>query len=371
MAKPINPDETHAFDLFDDAPKQFVLDRSTLELWQNCPFQAWCIETGKVKITNTLMAAGNEIHAGISRCIQEWIDTDGMLEEFGGRVKGAIVDYLEGELRASRPDVQPQVLAGARASLWSFAEFLSQIRPVNILAFDGGEGDLSSQFAVDLPGLNVRATSELDLLTATESIDVLRITDWKTGWKHNTAAIVRESFQFQMHADLVFERYPGIQAVEVVAWDTRSNRRTYRVLFDRKHKGDFHTRILMAVEARMRYYDNPPAWPTVEKCSTCPAACLCPEADKTTKNHTTDPPAVLEQLIATEARAKALKAFLTKTVDTTGQPVLCGTHAFGRVRKTKKEPNAQIYKLKPFDAKPEAESEESTEPAALGDIYAH
>jgi hypothetical protein len=344
MATEVNAAEVHSLDLFDD-PQLTVLDRSTLEAYSQCPFQAYSIETGKVKITNRLMAAGEELHQAISRTIQWWIDCDGMPEEFAGRVRGAITEYLEGELRSSRPDVQPQVIAGMRASLWAFGDFLSGIRPVNILHFDGGEGDLSGQLAVDLGGLGVRATSELDLVVATESVEVIRVYDWKSGHKEWTASEVAQAFQFQMHGDLLFERYPDVLAVDYRVWNTRSNRVTHKVLLDRKQQPAFRARVRMAAEAKMRYGDNPPAWPAVEKCETCPAAVLCPEATETTKNHTSDPVAVLEQLIASEARVKALKGFLTKTVDETGSPVVSGSHAFGRVKKSERKPTAQIYKL--------------------------
>jgi CRISPR/Cas system-associated exonuclease Cas4 (RecB family) len=355
MATEVNPAEVHALDLFDD-PQLTVLDRSTLEAYLTCPFQAYAIETGKVKITNNLMAAGEEIHQAISRTVQWWIDCDGMPEEFSGRLRGAITEYLEGELRASRPDVQPQVLAGARASLWSFAEFLSGIRPVNILHFDGGEGERSGQLAIDLGGLGVRATSELDLVIATESVEVLAVMDWKSGWKHNTAAEVYASFQFGLHAVLLFERYPGIAAVDVRVWDTRSNRRTYKVTFDRKREPELRDRLRMAAEAKMRYGANPPAWPTVEKCATCPAAVLCPEADDFAKEATTDPTAVLGQLIATDQRKKLLHKWLSAHVKKTGKHVVLENHAFGQHKKTDKAPPMQVYPLKA-----EASSDESEE----------
>lgn len=345
MAKPVNPDEVHALDLFDD-PTLTVLDRSTLESYCNCPYQAWAIETGRIKIANKLMVAGDELHAAISRCIQWYIDCDGMPEEFQGRIKGAITEYLEGELRSSRPDVQPQVIAGMRASLWSFGDFLSGIRPVNILHFDGGEGDLSGQLAVDLGGLGVRATSELDLIVASESVDVIRWYDWKSGWKFHTAAEVNDAFQFGMHADLLFERYPGIKACECIVWDTRRNRQTYKVVFDRRRQPELRARVRMAAEAKMRWGDNPPCFPTLEKCQHCDVAIICPEADSCAKDATSDPTAVLGQYIATEQRKKLLHKWLSEHVKKTGRHVVLENHAFGPHKKTDKAPPMQLYPLK-------------------------
>jgi hypothetical protein len=343
VAKPVDPKELTALCPFEAPAELPVLDRSLLETYALCPFQAHCIEQGKVQITNTLMAAGNEIHAAISRCIQQWIDTDGMADQFGG-VKGAIADWLEGELRGSRPDVQPQALAGARASLWSFADFLTGIRPGNILHFDGGEEDRSSQLAINLGFCTV--TSELDLVTATDSIEVLRVTDWKSGHKLLTSADAANSFQSQMHADLVFERYKGVQAVEYVFWNTRTNKPSYKVQLPRSRREEYHSRVFQAAQTWQRYHEHPVAWPTLEKCEHCRAAFLCPAADNLMKDATTEPGILLEQLIASERRVNVLKGALSGVVKATGAPVVSGSSAFGPHKRSERAPANQVYSVK-------------------------
>jgi hypothetical protein len=346
VAKPANPDEIKSF-LEDGPPELPVLDRSTLEAWSTCPFQAHAISSGKVQITNTLMAAGEEVHQAISRTIQQWIDTDGMADQFGG-VRGAIADWLEGELRGSRPDVQPEAIAGARASLWSITEFLVGIRPGNILCFDGGEDDRSSQLAMNLGFCTV--TSELDLVTATESVEVLRVTDWKTGHTIHTAADAAHAFQPQMHADLLFEHYKGIEAVEFVFWDARRNKRTYKVLLPRSRREEYHSRVFQAAQSWQRYRDNPVPWPTIEKCELCRAAFLCPAADNLMKDATTEPGILLEQLIAAEQRVKVLKGALSGVVKATGAPVVSGSSAFGPHKKSERAPANQLYSIKAEEA---------------------
>lgn len=351
------PDELKALCPFDSEPELIVADRTTLENWATCPYQAKQIETGVIKGVGMLAEAGEEIHRAFGSTIQWYIDCDGMPDEYQGRIKGAITEFLEAELRGSRPDVQPMVLAGARASLWSFAEFLSGIMPGNILYFDGGLDDKSSQLAKDLGGLGVRITSELDLVVATESFEVIRVYDWKSGWKYHTAADVANAFQFQMHAVLLFDRHPTIQAVEYVVWDTRSNKRTYKVVFERKRYDDYLMRIRTAAGYRVQFFANPPAWPAEEKCRICRAAPLCPEADDLTKNNVSDPSALLDQYIASEARCKSLKKSLTAIHDETKKPIISGNTGFARVKKTDRAPAAQTYRLKATEA--ESESEET------------
>lgn len=340
MAKPMDPAEIKSFALFDEDEPSLVLDRSTLERWSTCPWQAKAIEDRRVQTSSNMAAAGEEIHQAISRTIGAWLDSDGMISP------SDIRQELEMHLRQSRPDMQPEALAGCMASAWSFSQFLSTIHPGNVLAFDGGEDrERSGQLSMDLEGIGVRVTSELDLLYAGDSIELLHEVDWKTGWKHHSASDVAHSFQFQLHADLVFTKYPAVNGLEVVVWDTRSNRRTYRVTFDRKRMGDFRSRVRMAVESRMRHYANPPTWPTVEKCSFCDAAAICPEAGEPARDIATNPANVLKQLIATQAKEEALRKLLTGYVDSHGRDVTVDGHAFGRKTAAERKPTAKVYKL--------------------------
>lgn len=341
MAKPANPQELHAFLSFDDEPELLTLDRSTIERWAACPWQAKAVEDKRVNNGSEAAASGEEVHGALGRVVGYWLDSDGMLSPTDIR------NCLEEELRAARPDVQPEALAGCMASAWSFAQYLHTVHPANILRFDGGEShDRSGQMSIDLEDLGVRVTSELDLLHAGESIELLHEVDWKSGHKIHSVVDVAHAFQFQLHAVLVFANYPHVQGLEVVVWDTRCNRRTYRVIFDRKREHDYRARIRMAVEARVRHYDNPPTWPTVEKCSLCPAAAICPESGEPIRDLATNPAGVLKQLIATEARASALAKLLTGYVDTTGRDVAVDGHAFGRKTLSERKPTAKIYKVK-------------------------
>jgi hypothetical protein len=361
MAKPVNPEEAKSFDLFDE-PQLEVQDRTTLENYASCPFMANAVETGKVMTSSNAANSGEAVHHAISETIQWWVDTDGGAEMAYG-VRSAIVEWLEGELKHSRPDVQPNAIAGARASLWAFAEYLSGIRPANILGFDGGVGRYSSQLAIDLGAMGVRATSELDLITSSpDSTELICLDDWKSGNTRHTAASVKASFQFQFHAVLLFHRYPKVQAVEVRIWDTRLNRRTHAVQFERRDFDAYLARVRMAATQREKLKHtggDPETWPSVEKCRVCEAACICPEADDLAKTATTEPEQLLGKLIATQAREKQLKKLLTAVIDKTGKPVVLEKHAYGR--QFKSEPKAQIYPIKADVDGDAGESEEAPE----------
>lgn len=346
MHGPSAKEMSHANDSFilDDMPQRddwIVLDRSTLERASNCPFQAAAIEQGRVCNSSLLTAAGQECHEAFSRTIHEWIETDGALEPH--ELRSALV----GNLHAARPDVQPAAIAGARASVYDFAKFLWRIHPGNILRFDGGE-DLgrSGQLAMDVDP-NYRITSELDLLYSTDSPELLGEIDYKTGWKVHSASDVFQSFQFQLHAALVFENYEAVNGLEVRVWNTRTNQQTFKVVFRREQMAAFRVRLISAIGTYEHHVrgPEPPTWPAEEKCSLCPAASLCPVSGEDIKEVATDPKGTLRKLIALEAKADAWKKLLAAHVDATGVDIIDGDAGFGRNKpaSTRKAPVA-IYK---------------------------
>jgi hypothetical protein len=329
---------TDAFFTFDDAPRLMVLDRSTLEAWALCPWQAKAIEEHRVTAWPLLPVIGEEIHQAISRATHTWVDSGGILSP------SELRDTVEAELLAARPDVQPEALEGFRASIYAWASHLHKIHPENILGMDGGESrGKSGQLSVDFNDLGVRVTSELDLLYAGESVELLHEVDWKTGHKIHTAGDVRHSFQFTLHAVLVLEVFPNVQALEVVVWNTRTNRPTYRVEFRRERLGEYRARVRMAIQARATEYDTPTPWPALEKCEQCPAAALCPVAHEPLRDVRRDPAGAVLQLVALEAKADAIKKLLAGHVDGAGQDIVAEGVAFGRRKPSSRKPNATLY----------------------------
>jgi hypothetical protein len=330
-----------AFFIMDEEPALTVLDRSTLENWSLCPFRASAQEAGKINFP-AVLHTGNEVHDALSRVTRNWIESDGEFSPVQLR------DELLAELRGSRPDLQPQVLEACRASAWNWASYLAaNCHPGNILGFDGGEEiGKSGQLACDFEDLGVQVTSELDLLHAGPSEELLHETDYKSGHKFYTVASVAEAFQFQLHAVLVFANYPKVRGLEVTVLHTRTGQRSYRVVFDRKKVGDYTARIRMAVQAWATHRDNPPTWPTWEKCSTCEAAFLCPSAGQDIGDVARDPEGVLRQLVAAEAKRKAMVKTLAAHVDRTGKDIVADGVAFGRHKpKSDRKATAVMYEV--------------------------
>ncbi len=325
-----------------DIPSVTILDRSTLEAWGQCPFRASCLDRKLIDFP-AVLHIGEEVHQAISRATHQWIESDGQLSP------GELRDALIAELRGSRPDVQPQVLSACAASAWNWAAYLAaNCHPGNILGFDGGDDlEKSGQLAADFEDLNARITSELDLLVSTDSPELVKVIDYKSGHKIHTAADAANSFQSHCHAFLVFLNYPDVRGVEYEFWNTASNRRTYKVTLDRKRMGDYSARMRMAVQSWATNQEERPCWPSWEKCSGCEAAALCPVSGQDIGDVARDPAAALNHLIAIEAKADALRKTLAAYVDSRGQEIQAGGVAFGRNKPPSgRKPTATVYEVK-------------------------
>lgn len=325
-----------------ETPDLVTVDRSTLECASVCPFQARAIADGRCSTVGVLAVASEAVHQAFGRTIHEYIDSGGAMG------KTDLRESAEFEARNCRPDVQPEVMRIAQSSLWGFSQLLGSIHPSNLLSFDGGEDiDRSGQLAIDFPDFGVRYTSEVDLLYQSEAPEVGDEVDYKLGWKDWTAEDVRDSFQFQSHAVMALEKYPQWKALRVRIFD-RKGRMTFPVYFQRERLFDWKVRIRKAIEAwQLSQSDNPPCWPTLEKCGQCPAACLCPVADQPIADLAADPPGFVKRLVAVEARVDAMRALAAKYVDANGADIQAGDVWFGRNKpRTERKAPATVYSPK-------------------------
>lgn len=322
------------FDEDDDLP---IVDRSTLERWATCPAQARLFADRKEPPLPDVAAAGTEVHRCLGQVITDYLASDGNMRP------AELVEVATELLQHSRPDVQPDSIRAIRSSLWAWARLVASINPLNILHYDGGSGKRSGQLAIDLNGY--RVTSELDFCHSGPSPELVHLVDYKTGWDTWTASDVADSFQFQLHAVLLLHRYERINGVEVVIWNTRTNQRTYRVVFDRRDYDTYRARIAEAVSVMRANQGRPiasvAAWPTAEKCRLCPVAARCPaiEADSETAE------SKLARLIAIERAGELLAAELSAIVESTGHDLRLPTgEAFGFGRKKRAtKPKAELY----------------------------
>lgn len=320
-----------------------VVDRSTLERYASCPAQARFVDDGQVRAAGLIAASGSEVHNAISKTITSYIDQQGTLSP------SAVREMLEVNLRGTRPDVQPDAIKGFRASTWAFADYLANIHFQNVLHWDGGKGEKSGQLAFDFDDLQLRVTSEVDLLHTTAAPDLLAELDWKSGWKMWSVEDVRDSFQFGLHAFLILKNYEAVKAVRIAIWNTRMGKRTWPTEFTRGDLPAIEARIRAAAGFYLQYREMPPelaeTWPVIEKCQICPAAHLCPAADKDAKEISENPAAFVDQMVAVGAKYDAMVKIASKYVDKNGDIVTPSGAAFGTGKpKAARKPTKTLYK---------------------------
>lgn len=319
-----------------------TVDRSTLQRYVTCPAQARLIDLGFGRHAGLAAVSGEEVHKAISATVSNYIESHGAMSPQDIR------EDLERNLRSSRPDVQPDVIAGFNAfSL--FVKMLKDLHPQNILRYDGGEGQRSGQLAADIEHLGVRVTAEVDFLHATASPEVLDLHDWKTGQKRYTLDDVADAFQFQVYAWLVFNTYEGVEQVRVTAWNTRFNERTPRIVFKRADLPAINARVIAAAGEWLRNKDRDAdkliAYPSPEACRLCDVAYRCPEADAEPRQISESVEAYVDQLAAVEAKADAMRKTLSAWVDKTGRDIVTPAgNAFGTQKpKAKRKPEKTLY----------------------------
>ncbi len=338
-------------DLPDEKPLE-VVDRSTLEHFADCPAQAVAILHGRCNTDSVAAATGEEIHKAFSAAVSHYLAAD--LNDWN--VTRQVADEMESALRSSRPDVQPMAIQAAKRTCWAWARYLAGDRehagmhPDNILRYDGGAGDRSGQLAYDMPDLGLRLTSELDFLASSKSPAVLTEVDWKTGWKAYYLDDIYNRFQFQFHAVLVLNTYPDIEALQLQVWEPRRGGLGYPVMFERKNLHEFETRVRNAAGMYGQYrdsIDDAPTWPSVEKCSLCPAAAICPAAGLPITALAENPASFVKELANLETKCDAMRDAAYQHVKATGADIVTDDGiCFGRNKPRKEtKANFSIYSL--------------------------
>ena len=296
-----------------EAPPEIV-DRSTAERYCTCPLQGVLVEAGKCRDGSPAADSGSAVHDVISGAIAAMLRHGGWKSERVDDVR----EFLQAEIKKTRPDIQPDAIKGLRPSVWKLAQYLGERNPEDIMRFDGGEGDQSGQIAWDVDNPPARLTCELDLLTADSPTHAV-LDDWKSGHKLWTPTDIKESFQFgTWYSTLVFLLYPDLESLDVAVWNTRFGQRVRTTLY--RQGVDWRlTRIETALLFRRLALEaaEPMTWPDGPKCARCPAIHLCPTANGTDEaNVDKDPAAFVRRLAAMDARlkaaTKAAKAYVAK-----------------------------------------------------------
>lgn len=341
-------------------PNEVRLDRSLLESYANCPFQGHAIETGKVRDDSIFALSGTEAHDPMAAIVHEFVSGRTSTNELATEALAMAMN--------SNPLVQPDVLKAVRPSVYRFAWSLingedgRRRNPADVKRYQGGEGKHDSQLTARLGPLaegdtEYLLTSEIDLLMAGWNEHWLCETDWKTGHTIYSATSIRESFQFQMHAWLLSENYPGLEGVSIRVWNTRIGSATPWVDFRAQDFSDFRMRALRILAERERAYnpkEEPLFNPYVETCCNCAATAICPAVIGEGKALAADPQAFLAETAARMAdvahRKKALYVYCRKNGELHAAGLVCGEKA-----PSTRKPSMTIYEDKSSDDAGEGE----------------
>lgn len=339
-----------------EEPELEVVDRSDLEDSATCPAAGAFRRSGAFKAVSAIAESSEAMHSAFGQAITEYVLSGGALS------RSDLMNEVLGYLFGSRPDIQPDAIKAARASLYEWSRFIVNLHPANILRWDGGTNNRSGQLSWDMPDLGLRITSEIDLLNASPSPDLLVETDYKGGHKRWSTYDVAGSFQLgAVHPWLILNNYPTVRAVQIRVWNTRCNRVTYSVEVTREQLPAIESRIRSAAVIWRSYRDLPPeacpAWPTIEKCSQCPAAVLCPAANLDVVLLQRNEASFVDNIIATEAKLDAMYK-LAKAECARLDRDLEGTNGnrFGTRKPKERAPSATTY-----EAKDQPEESEETE----------
>ena len=270
-------------------------DRSKLEATANCPYAAAHAKDIPIGI---LGQVGSEDH----RIIKEaWEYCEGDSQ--------AAVDYLLQEIPKARPDLQPQVIT----SLRHFARRMKKFDPWRIVAV---EKQYSTIFfpATQTAG-PVIITMAVDLLIAGRDETSLHVHDYKTGWKRYTNTIAYEAYQTCHYAYVLLKEMPDVQEIHFWYDQTRHDTKPGYAKFTRDNMEDMAGRIGSAIQ----YVGSDVAWPEPDKCAWCPVTAECPHVVAEDREFNSDRPAYLDQLIALNARTKAMSATMNAYVKQHGR----------------------------------------------------
>jgi len=318
-----------------------TVDHSTLAAFAECPHRAVHIARGLVEQTGKELLIGQAVHDALSLATRHYLSVLANPIDLAQTIREMV--------RHSRPDLQPEALDAIQPSLHAWAAWMYENNPRSgVMRFDGGEGDRSGQLSRETLGVVV--TSEVDLLLATASPELVRIVDYKTGWTPWDEDSIERSLQFQLHAWLIWGNYPEVEDVDVQVWLTRFNRMTRRVRFSRRKEADIQARIEESVKSWLNWKDSEigdvPKYVVADKCRTCPVLLRCDSV--TDKTWTVSPEQMVDEMAKRQVQLDAMHDLLSEIVEKTGRDIVSPAgHCFGTGKpKSERKPTKALYKVK-------------------------
>lgn len=296
-----------------EALADIVYDRSTLDMICRCPHQSRLEQENPSETDDPLPVAGTIIHELVEETFEFCQDS---------QESSDMADYFMNELPKARPDLQPEVIQGAKGLIRD----LLHINPSSIIAWEK-----QLEHAV-LPATPTRGrivvTQCLDLLMYGFG-DELIIWDWKSGFKERTKQDAWNDMQAQCGAWLIWKNYDGEQVdaggvvlpkmdnVKFVFKETRKGRsveadyirdKAPYALPDITHEMQIEARINTAIRLHMTGCDD--AWPSEKKCLWCSHVRECKHANLEAKSLADNPNDYVKQYEVIEALYKQMKKTL-------------------------------------------------------------
>lgn len=320
-----------------------TLDRSTLERYAACPWQAYVLG---LLDTLAALARGERIFAwerkrldeadpklieelrkyaqcGMSSLIcDSGVEVHRIIDQAFSESKGdleKIPEWIEENLPRSRPDIQPQVIIAARHVCDVLADLHISVIGTEIQMEYVLFPETSSRAAVII-------TQAMDLIGEGRE-KALHIHDWKSGHKRRTNAEAFESFQAQCAALIVWKQKAYAEVQKIYWWyqETRFGTKA----FAKFERGEFHPRLPhltqeIAFECRMEeaaklfLADVRECWPMDAKCCWCDAIRWCTLAHVDAQEIAFDERAFIDKLIVDEESVRRRKKAATEWLKSKG-----------------------------------------------------
>lgn len=288
-----------------------VLQRSELEKIALCPHGAKLCKEHKITGGgNILCEAGTLAHALVKEAF-DFCREQGDLSE--------VANYFQNELPKVRPDLQPDIIKGARA----LAERLTRL-PLNKLIgveyqidYPPREKDGSVKnppaWLISMEGKPLVLTTALDFVAHGNARNII-VVDYKTGYKKRSNEEAYNDFQAQFGAWLLFQLFPECESVDWFFDESRWGSTAYaEFVRDKQDKYLPNTTVQDLITSRIaevvRLWATgcDDAWPVKEKCLWCDAIKHCKFANPEALEIGADPAAFIDKLQVISALADKMQ----------------------------------------------------------------
>ena len=323
-----------------------IADRSTLEMFANCPHQAHLVAIHGSEIQTKLIQTAEIDHDLINEAIQFAID-EGTTD--------ALADYFENELPKVRPDVQPDAIKSARyvcqELLYMPIDRLigAEIQIDYVLIHDKSMPEGNGDFVI---------TTCLDVLMSGRD-GALIVYDWKTGYKRRSKEEAFDAFQTQCIAFILWQQpeYQNVDMIHFFYKETRWNNTVYICLERNKaHKSMPHLTQELAFQARifetakLMLSGCKEAWPEEKKCLWCNVIKHCEFANQDAVDIAVDPKRAVDHYEYLKAICANYKDGFTELIKSGEMTEIAGTAVTLHKKKPADKFNLGSFKNEPAKA---------------------